>query len=183
MAEQGGRENGRADDLQAMSFVCNIPFVLRSAHGGMGRLKADPFFTPDRILTFNHLQFISICLQMYAMFLVKLSVCCYLLPLNFSRKFRIIMWIVTLIVVTFNLVMPALLHFAYCRPYYYRWNPSIKPDCWNHTVGSTAEYAQVFSNIATDLVYASAPLVYLSQANLTKQLRWKVRVMFLLALV
>ena len=32
-------------------------------------------------------------------------------------------------------------------------------------------------------VYASAPLVYLRQANLTKQMRFKVRLMFLLALV
>jgi hypothetical protein len=135
-----------------MSFVCNIAFVIRGVYAGAGRLVADPFWTSDRTYTFIHFQFISICLQMYAMFLVKLSVCTYLLALNFSRKFRVIMWIVTLIVVIFNLAMPLLFHFWSCRPYYFRWNPEIVPECWPEIVGTVTEYAQIVSNICTDLV-------------------------------
>lgn len=135
-----------------MSFVCNIPFVIFGVHAGAGRLLSDPFWASHRIHTSNHFQFISISLQMNAMFLVKLSVCAYLLALNFSRRFRGIMWLVTLIVVIFNLIMPLLFCFWSCRPYYFRWHPEIVPECWPEMVGTVAEYAQIVSNICTDLV-------------------------------
>ncbi|KAF1975321.1 hypothetical protein BU23DRAFT_459433 [Bimuria novae-zelandiae CBS 107.79] len=164
------------------SFVCNIPFIIRAANAGAGRFMADPFWTADRTSTFIQFEFITICLQMYAMFLVKLSICSYLLALDFSRKFRVIIWFITSIVVTFNLIMPLLMHFASCRPFYFRWNPEIEAECWPMMVGKVTEYAQIVSNICTDLVYASAPLVCFRRADLTNQMRFKVRLMFLLAL-
>lgn len=103
-------------------------------------------------MEFIRLQFITISLQMYGMFLVKLSVCVYLLALNFSRRFRMIMWFITLVVVTFNLVMPLLMHFASCRPFYYRWHPELEPECWPIEIGTFTEYAQISSNIVIDLV-------------------------------
>jgi hypothetical protein len=185
--------------IQASSFVCNIPFILRCVDAGAGRLKADPFWTPELYLNLRHWQFVSIALQTYGMFFVKLSICNYLLCLNFSPRFRIIMWIITVIVVTFNLGLPLLLQFASCRPYYYRWHADIVPECWPGRLLIVTEYAQIISNITTDLVsgsmlhdsdhdanqiqaYASAPIVYLREADLTKHMRIKVRLMFLLAL-
>ncbi|KAL5385306.1 hypothetical protein DPSP01_004765 [Paraphaeosphaeria sporulosa] len=167
----------------AMNFVCNIPFGILCVRAGAGRLVSDPFWASHRVYTTIHFEFISINLQMNAMFLVKLSVCTYLLALNFSRRFRVIMWLVTLIVVMFNLIMPLLFNFWSCQPYYFRWHPEIVPECWPEMVGMVAIYAQIVSNICTDLVYASAPLVYLRQVKLTKQMRCKVRIMFLLALI
>lgn len=135
-----------------MSFVCNIPFVLLGVHAGAGRLISDPFWASHSFYPSIRFEFISISLQMSAMFLVKLSVCTYLLALNFSRMFRVIMWLVTLIVVIFNLIMPLLFHFGACRPYYFRWTPEVVPECWPDTVGTVAEYAQIVSNICIDLV-------------------------------
>lgn len=118
----------------------------------MGYAKDDDYWTPERLSRFNHTAFISICMETCAMFLVKLSICSYLLGLNFSRKFRIVIWIVVLVVLVFGLVLPSLLHYFYCQPYYYSWTPGVKPHCWPQAVGTVAEYAQIVSNIATDLV-------------------------------
>lgn len=140
-----------------MSFVCAVPFIMHAVDAGTGRLRADPFWNEERSLHFNHVAFICIALQLYAMFLVKLSICCYLLALNFSRTFRAIIWLITLVVVTFNLIMPLLLQFCYCRPYYHRWHADIVPECWPKRVMEVTEYAQTASNISIDLVSRQCP--------------------------
>ena len=126
--------------------------MLRCVEAGAGRLKADPFWTPERSLNYIHWQFVAIALQTYAMFFVKLSICSYLLALNFSPRFRVIVWIIAIIVVTFNLLMPFLLQFVSCRPFNYRWHADMVPECWPEMLVAVTEYAQIISNISTDLV-------------------------------
>lgn len=45
-----------------------------------------------------------------------------------------------------------ILHFAYCRPYYSRWDFSVQGECWPEAVSEVTAYVQIASNIFTDLV-------------------------------
>ncbi|KAF2027633.1 hypothetical protein EK21DRAFT_102349 [Setomelanomma holmii] len=167
-----------------LNFIGCIPYAIFAANGGQGRLMADPWWlVSGRTSNELHVIFISQCLNVYAMFLVKASICAYLMALNFGKSYRIIIWISVVVVVLCNFVMMMILHFAYCRPYYSRWDFSVKGKCWPEAVSETTAYVQIASNIFTDLIYAAAPIVYLRNVQLSKQTQWGVRIVFLMALV
>lgn len=88
---------------------------------------ADPFWLePGRLSYEMHIIFITQTLNVYAMFLVKASIVAFLMALDLGRSYRIIIWISAAIVLLCNFVMMLILHFAYCRPYYSRWDFSVK---------------------------------------------------------
>ena len=89
------------------------------------------------------------------MFLVKASICAYLMALDFGRSYRILIWTSVVIVVLCNFIMMLILHFAYCRPYYSRWDFTVKQECWPAAVSEATAYVQIASNIFTDLVSTS----------------------------
>ncbi|KAL1604764.1 hypothetical protein SLS60_004304 [Paraconiothyrium brasiliense] len=167
-----------------LNFLSCIPYAILAVKGGQGRLMADPWWT-DMAHTSNelHIIFISQCLNVYAMFLVKASICAYLMALNFGPSYRILIWISVIIVVLCNFIMMLILHFAFCRPYYSRWDFSVHQECWPAAVSEGTAYAQIAANVITDLIYAAAPIVYLNRVQLSKQTQWGVRIVFLLALV
>ncbi|KAJ4295035.1 hypothetical protein N0V90_007043 [Kalmusia sp. IMI 367209] len=167
-----------------LNFTACIPFALLAVKGGQGRLMADPWWlVPGHTQYELHMIFIGQCLNVYSMFLVKASICAYLMALNFGPSYRILIWISVVIVVLCNFIMMLILHFAFCRPYYSRWDFSVKQECWPEAVSEGTAYAQIASNIITDLIYAAAPIVYLRHVQLSKQTQWGVRIVFLLALV
>lgn len=102
-----------------------------------------------------HMIFITQCLNVYAMFLVKASIRAYLLALKFVRSYRVLVWVSVVVVVMYNFIMMLNLHFAYCRPYFSRWDFSMKQECWPASVSEATAYVQIASNIFTDLVSAS----------------------------
>ena len=129
------------------------------------------------------------------MFLVKVSICAYLMALNFGRSYRLLIWVSVVIVVLCNFIMMLILHFAYCRPYYSRWDFTVQGECWPVAVSEATAFVQIASNIFTDLVstcvsfpfrlnidrsqiYAAAPIVYLRHVQLSKQTQWDVRIVF-----
>jgi hypothetical protein len=76
-----------------------ISVSIVSGFNGAGRLMSDPFWQPDtveKMVYQNHLVFASQLLNVYAMWIVKLSICTYLLVLNFSREYRWVIWVSTL---------------------------------------------------------------------------------------
>ncbi|KNG48646.1 hypothetical protein DDE82_002708 [Stemphylium lycopersici] len=167
-----------------LNFLACIPYAIFAAQGGQGRLMADPWWLdPARISYEIHMIFICHCLNVYAMFLIKLSVCMYLLALDFGRSYRILIWTSIAVVVLCNFVMMLILHFAYCRPYYSRWDFSVQGECWPPEVKAATAYVQIASNISTDLIFAAAPIIYLRHVKLSKQTQWGVRVVFLLTLI
>lgn len=140
---------------QALNFVANIPFIIFAANGGQGRLMADPWWLiPGNTEYELHMIFITQCLNVYGMFLVKASICAYLMALNFGPSYRILIWVSVVIVVLINFVMMVILHFAFCRPYYSRWDFSVKQECWPAAVSEGTAYAQIAANVITDLVSA-----------------------------
>lgn len=123
---------------------------------------------------------------MYAMFFAKLSICAYLLALNFSRTYsRIVLASIVLICVC-NFILPMLSHWAACRPVSARWDRSIEPadkKCWPQQVHMYITFIQSFTNVLTDLLYAAAPLIYLRHAKLGRYTQWGVRIVFFAALM
>lgn len=87
-------------------------------------------------------------------------------------------------VTIFNLILPAIGQFALCRPLASRWDIRIKDkECWPQLVRIGIGSAQAVSNIISDLVYATAPIVYLRSIKLSKHTQWSVRAVFLMSLV
>jgi hypothetical protein len=70
--------------------------VIVAGFNGAGRLLRDPFWQPnavEKMVFQNHLTFIAQLLNVYAMWVVKMSICAYLLALNFSREYRWVVWV------------------------------------------------------------------------------------------
>lgn len=160
-----------AHSQQILNFVACVPYCIFAAQGGQGRLKADPFWLePGRVTYELHIIFISQTLNVYAMFLVKASIVAFLMALDLGSRYRIIIWISLVIVVLCNFVMMLILHFAYCRPYWSRWDSNVKGialpsihmkrsakktflgKCWPASVSEATAYVQIASNVITDLV-------------------------------
>ncbi|KAH6669046.1 hypothetical protein B0J14DRAFT_156097 [Halenospora varia] len=153
------------------------------AISGQGRLDHDPFLTVEQKRIANRYNFVAAILNVYAMFLIKLSICSYLLYLNFSKSFRIIIWISVFVVVICNFMIPATIHWGQCRPVAFRWDTRVKGSCWPLAVRLACSYTQAGANIGTDLVFAASPLVYIQQIQLPKRTIWGVRFVFLFAIV
>ncbi|KAG9186679.1 hypothetical protein G6011_09787 [Alternaria panax] len=167
-----------------LNFLGCVPYAVLCAKGGQGRLMADPWWlVPGRVSKEQHLIFISQCLNVYGMFLVKASICAYLMALDFGRNYRLLIWVSVAVVVVCNIIMMLILHFAYCRPYYSRWDFSVKGECWPEAVSEVTAYVQIASNIFTDLIYAAAPIVYIRRVQLSTRTKLGVSIVFLLAIV
>ena len=121
---------------------------------------------------------------MYAIGFAKISICAYLLGLNFSRVYRWLVYCSVMLILVCNFTLPLLSHWASCHPVQASWDPRIKnAKCWPVTFKTTATYIQGGSNVATDLLYSAAPIIYLRRVNLSRYTQWGVRLVFLMALL
>lgn len=173
-----------ADIGQQIVNDVDCVFNVMAGFAGAGRLQRDPVLTIDRRVQMQKYLFVGQILNIYAMFLVKLSICAYLLALNFSKLYRRMIWGTLVFVVVFNFVFPSVSLWGLCRPLASRWDTRITNKvCWPVTVRIAFGYMQSVSNIMTDLMYATAPIVYLRQVQLRKRTQWGVRAVFVMSLV
>jgi hypothetical protein len=152
----------------------------------MGRYLADPVYknqTPADRRELQHNVFFTQIVNLYIMGVVRLSICAYLMALNFSKSFRIIIWTTTVVVVVCNFVLPSVNAFGWCVPMSMRWDPRVKGHCKSFQFRTTLAYINATANIATDLVFAAAPIVYLRAVKLSRRTQWGVRAVFLLCLM
>jgi hypothetical protein len=70
-------------------------------------------------------------LNLYGMALVKLSICTYILMLNFSKSFRILIWISIVVHISLNFVFPSIILFGECTPYNKHWKVTQPGSCWS----------------------------------------------------
>lgn len=118
------------------------------------------------------------------MWVVKLSICAYLLALDFSKRYRRVIWGTFVFVTVFNFILLVIQHFGLCRPLASRWDTRTKDkQCWSQTVRTSIAYSQAISNIVTDLIYATAPIAYLQSVQLSRQTQWSVMAVFLMSLM
>lgn len=136
------------------------------------------------------------------MALIKLSVCAYIIMLDFSKTFRIIIWLSVVLHVGINFVFPTIILLGECKPISQHWaaGGTTSESCWSDTprvisgifflswsacVANSviAGYSGAACNILTDLIYTMAPLIYISRVQLPKRTIWGVRAVFLLGLM
>ncbi|KAF2792666.1 hypothetical protein K505DRAFT_246244 [Melanomma pulvis-pyrius CBS 109.77] len=158
-------------------------FNILASYAGEGRLDADPFLTRAHVVDAKKLSFFAGALNMYAMFAAKLSICAYLLALNFSRSYRVIIIISTVFVVVNLLILPLISHWLNCNPVAKRWDNRLPGECWSPSFPVIVTSMQGAVNVLTDLIYAAAPILYLRRVKMTRYTRWGVRAVFLCALL
>jgi hypothetical protein len=122
------------------------------------------------------------CVDIIAVAFLKWSICSWLLALNFSKAYQILIWLSILMVTAFNFLAPVLTLFG-CTPMERNWNAGYAGDshCWAKGTLQLS-YTQGVSNIITDVVYMAAPLIYISRVQLPRRTQWGIRVVFLLSI-
>ncbi|KAH6643610.1 hypothetical protein C7974DRAFT_347772 [Boeremia exigua] len=150
-------------------------------HFGLGRHILDPSVLPN-ILHFSYYLWITQIVNVIAVAFLKWSICAWLLVLNFSRVYQVIIWMSILMVTALNFLAPVLT-FLGCVPLEKNWNFGFQGPfkCWA-VGGLKLSYTQGVSNIVTDLVYMAAPLIYLTNVQLSRRTQWGIRVVFLLSI-
>ena len=75
-------------------------------------------------------------------------------------------------VTAFNFILPVIQHFGLCRPLASRWDTRItNKQCWSQMVRLVIAYTQAASNIVTDILYATAPIVYIRSFQLSRSVQ------------
>lgn len=142
----------------------------------------DPSISMSMLHTYSYWLWINQIINVLAVAILKFSICAYLLVLDFSRLYRVIVWFSILVVAAINFLAPLFTFFG-CVPLEANWNRAIKDKkCW--AVGNLPlSYSQGIVNILTDLVYIVAPIIYLSKVQLPKRTQWGLRIVFLFSLM
>ncbi|KAL1798177.1 hypothetical protein ACET3X_002214 [Alternaria dauci] len=181
--------------LQSRKFItCDYLLIIATAlnitatslnqivvNNGLGRHIMDPTVLPN-LRTYSYYLWITQIVNIIAVAFLKWSICAWLLVLNFSTLYRVIIWLSILMVTAFNFLAPVLTLFG-CTPLERNWNFGYTGEshCWAR--GTLAlSYFQGVSNIITDVVYMAAPLIYLSRVQLNSRTQWGIRVVFLLSI-
>lgn len=166
-----------------MAIVGHVLAIL-GARDGEGRLDIDPFLTSDQIAMAKKWMFFQRCFNLYAMLFAKLSICCYVLSLNFSRTYRITIWISLVVVVISLGIIPAIGHWALCSPLNIRWDVRKEGRCIGGNEFKFATgYMQTVANVVTDVLYAAAPILYLRRVQLSRYTRIGVQGVFLCSIL
>lgn len=141
----------------------------------------DPSVLPN-ILHYAYILWIAQIVNIIAVAFLKWSICAWLLVLNFSKVYQVIVWLSIAMVTALNFLAPVLTLFG-CAPLEKNWNPAYQGPhtCWAKG-GLKLSYTQGVSNIITDIVYMAAPLLYLRTVQLSRRTQWGIRVVFLLSI-
>ena len=141
----------------------------------------DPSVLPN-MRQYSYLLWIDQIINVIAVAFLKWSICAWLLILNFSKTYQVIVWLSILMVTALNFLAPVLT-FLGCVPLEKNWNVMYQGHfkCWA-VGGLKLSYTQGVSNIVTDIVYMAAPLIYLTNVQLSRRTQWGIRVVFLLSI-
>lgn len=147
---------------------------------GLGRHIMDPSVLPT-LERYSYFLWISQIVNIIAVACLKWSVCAWLLVLDFSKIYQVIVWLSILMVTSLGFLAPVLTLFG-CTPLRANWDYAYQTrKCW--AVGNLAlSYTQGISNIITDVVYMAAPIIYLSRIQLSKRTQLGIRIVFLLTI-
>ncbi|KAF1345610.1 hypothetical protein EJ07DRAFT_170007 [Lizonia empirigonia] len=121
-----------------------------------------------------------------AMTALKFSICAFMLQLDFSKTYRLLIWLTVAVHAGLNMVFPYIILFGECDPIARHWDLKLSGHCWDarpRMISLLTGYLGAGSNIASDLFYACAPLIYIRKVQLPRRAMWGVRAVFLLGLV
>ncbi|KAH6633621.1 hypothetical protein C7974DRAFT_175493 [Boeremia exigua] len=165
--------------------VVGASFAYKTAEVGGGRHVWDPIQTPANLEKYLRWLWFGQLFNLYGMALIKLSICAYILMLDFSRSYRVIIWVSIVLHIGINFVFPSVILLGECQPISKHWDISgTQPgSCWGDKPRVISGYSGAATNILTDLIYTIAPLVYISKVQLPRRTLWGVRAVFLLGLI
>lgn len=173
-----------ADYLLIIATCLNIVATALSqviVDAGLGRHIMDPTVLPQ-ILHYSYYLWIVQIVNIIAVAFLKWSICAWLLVLNFSKLYQVIVWLSIAMVTAFNFLAPVLTLFG-CIPLEKNWNFGYQGPfrCWAKGT-LPLSYTQGVSNILTDVVYMAAPLIYLARVQLSRRTQLGIRIVFLLSI-
>lgn len=118
-------------NLQALAIV-GAAFAYKMAEVGGGKHVWDPIMTPANLEKYLRYLWVGQLLNLYGMALIKLSVCAYIFMLDFSKAFRIVIWLSVIIHVSLNFIFPSIILLGECRPISKHWDVAgTQPgSCW-----------------------------------------------------
>ncbi|KAF2678950.1 hypothetical protein K458DRAFT_245334, partial [Lentithecium fluviatile CBS 122367] len=171
--------------LATLLNVVDTVFYVLCAYAGQGRLLRDSVYSsmaPEDKRKLLHYIFFNQSCNLMIMGVVRLSICAYLMSLNFSKSFRIIIWVTTFVMVVCNFILPSINIFGWCVPMSMRWDHRVKGHCKSAQFRTSIAYTNAAANVATDLVFAATPIIYLRSVKLSRRTQWGVRAVFILCL-
>ncbi|KAF1929961.1 uncharacterized protein M421DRAFT_381590 [Didymella exigua CBS 183.55] len=165
--------------------IVGAAFAYKTAEVGGGRHVWDPIQTPANLEKYLKWLWFGQLFNLYGMALIKLSICAYILMLDFSRAYRIVIWLSVVIHVALNFVFPSVILLGECQPISKHWDVAgTQPgSCWGDKPRVISGYSGAATNIFTDMIYTVAPLVYISRVQLPNRTLWGVRAVFLFGLI
>ncbi|KAJ4381918.1 hypothetical protein N0V86_003287 [Didymella sp. IMI 355093] len=165
--------------------VIGAVFAYKTAEVGGGRHVWDPIQTPANLEKYLKWLWFAQLFNLYGMALIKLSICAYILMLDFSRSYRIIIWLSVVVHIGINFVFPSVILLGECHPITKHWDVAgTQPgSCWGDKPRVISGYSGAATNIVTDLIYTVAPLMYISRVQLPNRTLWGVRAVFLFGLI
>ncbi|KAF2645833.1 hypothetical protein P280DRAFT_545741 [Massarina eburnea CBS 473.64] len=170
--------------LAVITAIVAHSWTLAAVYAGLGRVMYDLREIAIAKKRVYYLIHVGGSLNNYAMFFAKASVCAYLLGLDFSKPYRRIIHVSIVLLVITGLILPTVANWFSCSPIEAIWDNSIeKKRCWPQTFNISVAYAQSAVNVATDLLYSVAPLIYLRRIKLTRYAQVGLRVVFMLTIL
>jgi hypothetical protein len=130
--------------MAQMMNIVTTGLRFKAVKHGLGRHFADPSVSkPHDINTFSYYSWLGQVINLFAVAVLKFSICAYLLALKFSRVYTSIVWTSILLVAVFCFIVPALSLFN-CTPFETNWikAPGTKTHCFMKGRQATA-YTQV----------------------------------------
>ena len=105
-------------------------FAYKTAEVGGGRHVWDPIQTPANLERYLKWLWFGQLFNLYGMALIKLSICAYILMLDFSRAYRIVIWLSVVLHVGINFVFPSIILLGECQPISKHWDVAAPGTCW-----------------------------------------------------
>lgn len=124
---------------QIANIISEIASVVGAYHA-TGRHIYD--VSPGQAVVALKCVWIAQLTNLISMFFVKASIASYLIQLDFSKGYRIIIWISVFFIFGLNLIYPLIAVLGTCRPIALNWDRSLPGKCWPGTVNAGSGYAQ-----------------------------------------
>ncbi|KAF9700594.1 hypothetical protein EKO04_001435 [Ascochyta lentis] len=175
-----------SDMLLILAQTCALigsSFGYMCAWVGAGKHVWDPSVTPQDNANYLKYLWFAQTFNLTSMAALKFSICAFMLQLDFSKTFRMLIWTSVVVHTGFNVVFPYIIVFGECGPVAKHWDNTLPGYCWGPKPRVTSGYCGAASNIVSDLFYTCAPLIYTAKVQLPPRVMWGVRVVFLLGFI
>jgi hypothetical protein len=110
--------------------VIGAVFAYKTSDVGGGRHVWDPIQTPEHLQKYLKWLWFGQMFNLYGMALIKLSICAYILKLDFSKSYRIAIWLSLVLHVGINIIFASVILLGECQPISKHWNLNESGTCW-----------------------------------------------------